>query len=195
MKRILSCFVLSFLLLFIASQLSYAEPKNPVHKMDTGFQDEGPFAMLPLMMPWDMGPMGEMPELRHLHRMHLQNLNLDEKQKETLKEIENSVTKELIRKRADEQIAEVELRELFEKDTVDLNAVETKLKRIATIKIETQLIFIKSIEKMKTKLTPEQREILKKIRSMDPRMGPPMKGDMMRDMTKMPPPSAKERGE
>jgi len=49
--------------------------------MDTGFQDDGPFAMLPQMMPWDMGPTGEMPELRHLHLMHLQSPNLDEKQK------------------------------------------------------------------------------------------------------------------
>lgn len=193
MKRILSCFVLSFLLFFIASQLSYAEPKDPVNKMESGFQEECPPSMMPPMMPWDMGPMGEMPELRHLHRMYLQRLNLDEKQKETLKEIENSVTKELIRRRADEQIAEIELRELLEKDTVDLKAVETKLKQIATIKIETQFIFIKSIEKMKAKLTPEQREILKKIRSMDPWRGPPMKGEMMRDEIKMPPPSAEKR--
>ncbi|KFZ44511.1 hypothetical protein DS62_11350 [Smithella sp. SC_K08D17] len=193
MKRVSSYLILSLLLLFIASQLSYAEPKDPVHKMDTGFQDEGPFAMLPLMMPWDMGPMGGLPELRHLHRMHLQSINLDEKQKEALKEIENSFTKELIRKRADEQIAEVELRELLDKDTIDFNAVETKLKQVATIKTETQLIFIKSIEKMKTKLTPEQREILKKIRSMDPRMGPPMKREMMRDEIKMLPSSAEKR--
>jgi Spy/CpxP family protein refolding chaperone len=122
-------------------------------------------------------------------------LTLMRKQKEALKEIENSAAKELIRKRADEQIAEIDLRELLEKDTVDLNAVETKLKQIATIKTETQLIFIKSMEKMKTKLTPEQREMLKKIRPMDPRMRRPLKGEKMRDETKMPPPSAKERGE
>jgi Spy/CpxP family protein refolding chaperone len=145
--------------------------------------------------PCNMGHMKGMPGLQHPPGLPFQSINLDDKQKEAWKEIENSFTKELIRKRADEQIAEVELRELLKKDTVDLNAVETKLKQIATIKIETQLIFIKSIEKMKTKLTPEQREILKKIRSMDLRMGPPMKGEMMRDMTKMPPPSVKERGE
>jgi Spy/CpxP family protein refolding chaperone len=161
--------------------------------MEKGFQDECPFTMMP--PPCDMGHMKGMPGLQHPPGLPFQSINLDDKQKEVWKEIENSFTKELIRKRADEQIAEVELRELLKKDTVDLNAVETKLKQIATIKIETQLIFIKSIEKMKTKLTPEQREILKKIRSMDLRMGPPMKGEMMRDMTKMPPPSVKERGE
>jgi len=193
MKRMLSCLILSILLSLISSQLSYAEPKCPVNKMEKGVQDECPFTMMP--PPCDMGHMKGMPGLQHPPGLLFQSINLDDKQKEAWKEIENSFTKELIRKRADEQIAEVELRELLEKDTVNLNAIETKLKQIATIKIETQLIFIKSMEKMKAKLTPEQRETLKKIRPMAPRMGPPMKGEMMRDETKMPPPSAKERGE
>jgi Spy/CpxP family protein refolding chaperone len=191
MKKILSCFVLSFLLLFIASQLSYAEPNSPVNKMEEGFQDECFSPMMP--PPGDMGHMEWMLWLQHSPGLPFPIINLDNKQKEALKEIENSFTKELIRKRADEQIAEVELRELLDKDTVDMKAVETKLKQIATIKIETQFIFIKSIEKMKAKLTPEQREILKKIRSMDHRMGPPMKKEMMRDETQTPPPSTEKR--
>ena len=84
----------------------------------------------------------------------------------------------------------IELRELLEKNTVDLNADGMKLKQIAAIKTESQLIFIKSMEKMKAKLTTEQREILKKIRPMDHRMRPPMRGKMMRDETQMSPPSA-----
>ena len=151
--------------------------------------------MIPPMMPCDMGHMKGMPGLQHPPGLPFQSINLDDKQKEAWKEIENSVAKELIRKKADEQIAEIELRELLEKDTVDLKAVETKLKQIATIKTETQLIVIKSIEKMKVKLTPEQREMSRKIRPMHPRMRPPMRGEMMRDETKIPPPSAKERGE
>ncbi|MGA2781335.1 MAG: periplasmic heavy metal sensor [Smithella sp.] len=193
MKRVSSCLILSFLILFIVSQLSYAEPKGPVSKMETGFQDECPSPMMP--PPCDMGHMKGMLGLQYPPGLPFQSINLDDKQKETLKEIENNFTKELIRKRADEQIAEVELRELLEKDTVDLNAVETKLKQIATIKTETQLIFIKSMEKMKVKLTPEQRERLKKMRPMAPPMRPPLMGEMMRDETKMLSPSAKERSE
>lgn len=196
MKRVSSCLILSFLILFISSQLSYAEPKGSVNKMEEGFQDECFSPMMPSMAPCDMGQMKGMPELNHSPWMHFQILNLDEKQKEALREIENYVTKELIRKRADEQIAEIELRELLEENTVvDLDAVETKLEQIAAIKTETQFIVIKSMEKMKAKLTPEQREMLKKIRPMDPRMRPPMRGEMMRDETKIPLPSAKERGE
>jgi Spy/CpxP family protein refolding chaperone len=156
--------------------------------MEKEFQDECPSPMM--LTPCDMEHMKGMPGLQHPPGLPFQILNLDEKQKEALREIENSVAKELIRKGADEQIAEIELRELLDKNTVDLNAVETKLKQIATIKTESQLIFIKSMEKMKAKLTTEQREILKKIRPMDHRMRPPMRGKMMRDETQMSPPSA-----
>ena len=190
MKRVSSCLILSFLILFISSQLSYAEPKSPVNKMETGFQEECPSSMMPPPMPCCMEQMRGMAELNHSPWMHFQSLNLDKKQEETLREIENSVAKELIRKKADGRIAEIELRELLEKNIVDLNAVETKLKQIATIKTESQLILIKSIEKIKAKLTPEQREMLKKIRPMDHRMGPPMKGEMMHDETERPPSSA-----
>jgi Spy/CpxP family protein refolding chaperone len=186
MKKISSCFVLSFLVLFIASQFSYAEPIPSMDKVEKGFQKEGPFPM----MPWGIRHCIGMPELMNPHWLHLQSLKLSEKQKEALKEIENTTAKDLIRKSADEQIAEIELRELLDKDSVDLKSVETKLKEIAAIRTETQLIIIKSMENMKAKLTPEQREILKKVRLMDPPMRPPLKGEMMRDETKMPPPSA-----
>ena len=190
MKRVSSCLILSFLILFISSQLSYAEPKGPVNKMETGFQEECPSSMMPPPMSCCMEQMRGMAELNHSPWLHFQSLNLDKKQEETLREIENSVAKELIRKGADGRIAEIELRELLEKNIVDLNAVETKLKQIATIKTESQLILIKSMEKMKAKLTTEQREMLKKIRPMDHRMRPPMKGEMMRDETERPPSSA-----
>jgi hypothetical protein len=61
-----------------------------------------------------------------------------------------------IKKRADEQIAEIELHELLDQETVDLKGVEVKLKQIAIIKSESQLTVIRSTEKMKAKLTLEQ---------------------------------------
>jgi len=194
MKRILSCFVLSFLLLFIATQLSYAEPVSPMDKAEKGFQEDGPFPMMP-PRPCEMEQMRGMPGFRHPFWMHMKGLKLDEKQKEALREIENNVSKELIRKRADEQIAGIELKELLDKETIDLKAVETKLKQIAVIKTEMQLIVIKSMENVKAKLTAEQREMLKKMRPMEDRMRPPLKGKMMRDESKMPQPSSEERGE
>jgi len=115
--------------------------------------------------------------LPHFPQLNLLSLNLNEKQKEAIKEIENSAAKELIRKKADEQIAEIELGELLAKDTVDLKAVEIKLKQIGIIKTESQLFIIKSVEKMKEILTPQQRTILKK-QVVGFRIKPPLKEKM-----------------
>jgi Spy/CpxP family protein refolding chaperone len=187
MKRISSCFILSFLFLLILSQLSYAEPKDPINIMDKGFQDEGTPPMIPPIMPCDRKQKGENHQLLHPYWPPLQSLKLDGKQKEALKEIETGVAKELIKKKADEQIAEIELREILDKDAVDLKAVETKLKQIAAIRTETQLIAIKSMEKMKAVLTSVQREMLKKIRPMAQRTKAPLKRELLHDETKMPP--------
>jgi Spy/CpxP family protein refolding chaperone len=178
MKKLSVFFILSFLLLLIAAQPSYAEPKSPVNKMEEGFHAESISPMMPT--PCGMGPVKGMPVLQHLPGLALQSINLDDKQKEAIKEIENSVTKELIRKKANEKIAEIELGELLDKDTVDLKAVEVKLKQIGIIKTESQLIIIKSIEKMKEKLTPKQRTLLKK-QAAECRMKPPLKGKTMPD--------------
>ncbi len=194
MKKILSCFVLSFLILFIALQLSYAESVPLMDKPEKGFQEEGFPPMMP-SCPCPMEQMEGMPGFGHYFWMQMDELKFDEKQKDALKEIENAALKELIRKRADKQIAEIELRELLEKESVDLKAVEAKLKQIAAINAETQLIAIKSMESMKAKLTPEQRQMLKKLRPMEDRMKPPMMRKGMRDEMKMPPPHAGEKGE
>jgi Spy/CpxP family protein refolding chaperone len=194
MKKIFSCFVVSFLLLFIALQLSYAQPAPSMDKSEKGFQEEGPFPMMP-SMPCPMEQMRGIPGFRHPLLMHIDDLNLDEKQKDALREIENSVSKELIRKKADEQIAEIELKELLDKETVDLKGIEIKLKQIATIKTETRLIVIKSMENMKAKLTPKQREMLKKLRPMERHMRAPFKGKALHNETRMPPPYAGEKGE
>jgi Spy/CpxP family protein refolding chaperone len=72
--------------------------------MEKEFQDECPPPMIP--PPGDMGHMEGMPWLQHPPGLPFPIINLDEKQKEALRDIESSFTKELIRKRADEQIAD-----------------------------------------------------------------------------------------
>ncbi|MEN6487536.1 MAG: hypothetical protein ABFD66_01430 [Smithella sp.] len=170
MKRASVFFILSFLLLLIAAHLSYAEPNPPIDKMEKGIKNEKhPSPMIPPNMPHDM---------KQLFQFKHPDLNLYEKQKEAIREIENSAVKELIRKKADEQIAEIELRDFLDEDTVDLKAVEAKLIQIGIIKTESRLIIIKSVEKMKEKLTPKQRALLKK-QAMECRMKPPMKRKTM----------------
>jgi Spy/CpxP family protein refolding chaperone len=204
MKRILGWAVVCFLILFIAAPLACTESKSFMDKIETGFQQEGyPFGKPPVMpgnveqlMPCDTGHRRGMLGQKYHYFIDFRSLNLDEKQNDALKEIENDTAKELIRKKADMLIAQIELQELLEKDTVDLKAVEKKIIQIEALKTEAQLIVIKSIQIMKTKLTPDQLKILKKIRAMGhPGMRPPMMGEMMCDETKMPPPSAMEQGE
>ena len=167
MKRAGNCFILSLFFLVLTGQQSYADTNSPIDRMGNRIQE--PFlTMIPPPAPDCMGKMVEMPERKHPHWLHFQNLDLDDKQKEALKEIENTILKELIKKRADEQIAEIELRELLDKETVDLKAVEVKLKQIAIIKSESQLTVIRSTEKMKAKLTLEQRNKLKKTQQINP---------------------------
>jgi Spy/CpxP family protein refolding chaperone len=151
--------------------------------------------MKPPVMPCDRRSMKEISEFRHPHWLHLQSLKLSEKQKEALKEIEDSTAKELIRKNADERIAEIELRELLDQETFDLKAVEAKLKQIATIKTESHLAAIKSMENMKAKLTSEQREKLKTLQLENFHVRPPHRLEMTGDEAKTPPPYTSEKGE
>ena len=76
--------------------------------------------------------------------------------------------KKMIKKRADECIAGIEMKELMDKDPVDIKAVEAKLKQIETIKTEMQLSLIRAAEEAKSKLTPEQRKKFKEMRAIAP---------------------------
>lgn len=126
-------------------------------------QEEG---MPPMrgMQHQDMGMMGE----EHPMWRHLMILDLNEKQKSEVKEIRHKVMKEMIRKRADEKVAFIELRELLDKDPVDVKAVETKLKQIETLKTEMRLSLIRTTEEIKTKLTPMQRKKFKEAIEISP---------------------------
>jgi hypothetical protein len=67
----------------------------------------------------------------------------------------------------------VELQKILENDTVDIDALNIKLKQITDIRSVTKLNVIKSNENMKGKLNPDHLEIFMKIRSMDSLMGLP----------------------
>jgi Spy/CpxP family protein refolding chaperone len=114
----------------------------------------------PGMVPGPQGmrreesPSEQIPDDAHHLWGNLKELALDEKQKQELKEISNRVMKEMIKKRTDEQITGIEMKELLDKDPVDLKAVEKKLKEIEAIKSEKQLTLIKAGEEVKSILTP-----------------------------------------
>jgi Spy/CpxP family protein refolding chaperone len=95
---------------------------------------------------------------------HLMGLGLDDKQKESLKALRSKTEKDMVKKKADMQIAVIELNDLLDKDPVDMKAVEASAKKKGSLKTEMFLAHIKAREEMKALLTPDQRKRLKEMR-------------------------------
>ncbi len=122
----------------------------------------------PQGMRGEESPPEQIPDDEHHLWGNLRELALDEKQKQEVKEISNRVMKEMIKKRTDEQITGIEMKELLDKDPVDLKAVENKLKQMEAIKSKMQLTLIKAGEEVKSILTPNQRKKFKAMLKMGP---------------------------
>lgn len=88
----------------------------------------------------------------------LRELGLDDKQNEAVQAIHLRTKKEMVRKKADVQVAQIELREVLSKDPVDLKAAEAAVKKIEGLKSEMKMLHIKTMEEIKTSLTPEQKK-------------------------------------
>lgn len=180
MKRALKVLIPGLLLLLVTAHYSDAEPGAP--PAHTGGRCA---EWMPMPPPMRHGPMEiteEMPMAGHPVWKDILSLGFDEKQKDAIKEIKRRAIKELIKKQADEHIAEIDLRDLLDLDNVDMKAVETKLKQITALKTETQLAMIKALEEVKSKLTPEQKKKTKEKLGTEPDFGPPFPGVMPRHM-------------
>ena len=184
MKRFFAGLLLCFLVLVFASQYASAETCGPCAGPGRGFGAEG----MPMMSSMHHGGEGMMMREHHLWRA-LMSLGLDEKQKEAVREIKTRVMKEAVRKRADLEVARIDLRDILHKDQVDMNAAEATLKKMASLQTDLRLSHIKALEEIKAKLTPEQRKQFKEMREMGPKTKKMMQGGMQ-----MIPPTAKEEG-
>lgn len=167
MKRILAGLLLGFLVLFFAPHYSSAQTCGS----GKGYPAEG----MPMMSPMRHDGMRMMRREHSLWRC-LMSLGLDEKQKEAIKEIHSRVMKNTIMKRADIAIARIDLREILDKDQVDMNAAEATLKKLASLQTDIRLSHIKAMQEVKTKLTPEQRKQFKEMLEMGPGMKRMMHG-------------------
>jgi Spy/CpxP family protein refolding chaperone len=108
----------------------------------------------------------------------LKALGLDEKQMGEVKAIHFRVMKEVIKKKADLQVARVEMKEILGQEPVDLKAAEAKIRQIEALRGDMKIMHIKAREEVKSKLTPEQK---KKFEAMMATM-PMMHGGMMGKM-------------
>ncbi len=110
----------------------------------------------------DMGMMSGGMKMGMHHRFWhaLQGLSLDANQKAAIGKVMTEAKKEMIRKKADLAIAMIELGDIVRADTVDMKAVDAKVKQVEGLKASMLIAGIASMEEMKSKLTPEQRKKL-----------------------------------
>jgi len=168
MKRVLVSLFLSCLFLVFASNNSYAEMSGRMGEMGKVMHEEGKYKTVGMKhhhrhhgCHHHHGGIGMRHE-GHSIWMHLKGLGLDEKQREAIKDIESRHMKDTIRERADVQIAAIEMKDILDKEPVDMTAVEAKLKQSASLIMDMRLSRIKEMEEIKAQLTPEQRDKFKR---------------------------------
>jgi len=132
---------------------------------------------------------------------HVTGLGLDDKQTAAIKALRTKTMKDMVRKKADQQIAHIELKDLLDKDPVDMKSVEALAKKSESIRTEMFVAHIRMHEEVKALLTAEQKKKLKEM--MEAGHGPGgmgcgMMGGMMhgdgehKDMQKEAKPSMQE---
>jgi Spy/CpxP family protein refolding chaperone len=193
MQKKLIINIIATVTMLIGAYNADAEMCGCMDRPGDGMHEEG-MPRMQVMRHQGMGvmEMDEMMDPEHPMWGHLMGLGLDEKQREAIKEIKSRVMKEMVKKRADERVAGIELKDILDKDHVDMKTVENKLKQIEILKTEMHLSLIRAREEIKSKLTPEQRKKFKGTMEMRPMTGDRgMMGGTMRGGTEMNPPSEK----
>jgi Spy/CpxP family protein refolding chaperone len=137
-------------------------------QMHGGMGGPGKGMMMEGMGPGGMGMMqgmggGMMMADDHALWKHVMDLNLDEKQTAAIKAVRTKTMKDMIRKKADQQILHIELKDLLDKDPVDMKAVEALVKKCESIRTEMLLAHIRMREEVKALLTAEQKKKLKEM--------------------------------
>lgn len=102
---------------------------------------------------------------------YAQQLDLSEEQRTQLKAIWLTHLKSVIQRRADIQIAQLELREELGKDVPDYNQAKAKISQINALRGGIAQDHLSAIKKARKLLTPEQLKKLKSLRMM-PMGGP-----------------------
>ena len=106
-------------------------------------------------MGGDRAPGHEGPLISLMLQMRDQ-LGLTLKQVQALRDLRVAFEKEAIQRGAEIRVAEVDLREALAEDRVDLARAEALVRKIAGLRAELRLSRIRTLEKGKGLLTPEQ---------------------------------------
>jgi Spy/CpxP family protein refolding chaperone len=108
----------------------------------------------------------DQPDERPLISMMLnrrEELNLSSDQVKNLERLRTDFEREAVKNQADLRVAELDLSEILNADSVDVKKAEVKVREIERLRADLRLGRIRAIEQGKAVLSQEQRE---KLRSM-----------------------------
>ena len=111
------------------------------------------------------------PSFIRMVLMNRQVLGLTTQQVDSLRNLGMDSWRAAIRRRADLQLAQLDLMTLRWSDPVDMGKIETKVREIEKFKGDGRIAAIRTAETAKAQLTAEQREKMKSVRPL--RGGPP----------------------
>lgn len=105
---------------------------------------------------------GERPLISLMLR-NREKLGLSEDQVRRMEQLRTDFEKESIRKEADIRVADMDLDTLLDADKLDMAKVEAKIRETEKLRADLRLARIRTIEKAKELLTPDQRKKLQEI--------------------------------
>ena len=171
------CLSISAMLLFVLAFCISAASAQPMDR-GAGMQDDPPGQMNMKcggmmhegmmhegMMHEGMTHEGMMKRQHHM-KMMLMRLGLDEKQQAEVDKIMTAHMKDVIKKKADLDIAKLDLKSILSKDPMDMKAAESKLKEIEAMKTAMFLAHLNVHQEIKSVLTPEQQIKMKEMMKM-----------------------------
>ena len=104
---------------------------------------------------------GERERTRQRLEPLAERLNLSDEQKTQMHQIRIAHQKQQVQREAKVKLARIELKELMAADDPNRSAIEKKTKEISDLQYQAKLEMIDHLFKVRSILTPEQREIFK----------------------------------
>jgi Spy/CpxP family protein refolding chaperone len=136
--------------------------------------------------------MGNMPMKNPDMMDYIEKLQLTQEQRDKIDSAKIAHTKDMIRKNADRDIAQIELDEIMRKDEPNLTAIGDQLKKIANMEADLKFAQIKVMLDIKALLTKEQKDNLKMMMERD-RMNMSMKKMEQQGMQQPPAPGEQNK--
>ena len=113
-----------------------------------------------------MGNMDRMGDMMGMCLEHADKIGLTDEQIKKITPIHREMQKKQIRFKADLKIAEIELMEIMEVKDFDLEKATAAVKKIADMKTAHHLEMLKSMKEVRSILTDEQFQKMKKMMPM-----------------------------